>query len=160
MKEILKPKSKALTEKDCYEELARIIKIYCYQAVVREEIEFFRWWVKNVLTQLSEYASSPDEPEKYPAYKELRRKASEFVREPAEDPSRVMIQRTELKAALENAEKAGGISSAVTGSRERRRSRRSRRTGKGLSDAEGTKKGRLRNGGSGKGKQQLYTNPV
>ena len=31
MKEILKPKSKALTEKDCYEELARIIKIYCYQ---------------------------------------------------------------------------------------------------------------------------------
>lgn len=46
MKEILKPKSKALTEKDCYEELARIIKIYCYQAVVREEIEFFRWWVK------------------------------------------------------------------------------------------------------------------
>lgn len=41
MKEILKPKSKALTEKDCYEELARIIKIYCYQAVVREEIEFF-----------------------------------------------------------------------------------------------------------------------
>ena len=104
MKEILKPKSKALTEKDCYEELARIVKIYCYQAVVREEIGFFRWWVKNVLTQLSEYASSPDEPEKYPAYKELRRKASEFVREPAEDPSRVMIQRTELKAALENAE--------------------------------------------------------
>ena len=104
MKEILKPKSKALTEKDCYEELARIIKIYCYQAVVREEIDFFRWWVNNVLTQLSEYASSPDEPEKYPAYKELRRKASEFVREPAEDPSRVMIQRTELKAALENAE--------------------------------------------------------
>ena len=109
MKEILKPKSKALTEKDCYEELARIIKIYCYQAVVREEIEFFRWWVKNVLAQLSGYASSPDEPEKYPAYKELRRKASEFVREPAEDPSRVMIQRAELKAALENAEKAGGF---------------------------------------------------
>ena len=76
---------------------------------MREEIDFFRWWVKNVLTQLSEYASSPDEPEKYPAYKELRRKASEFVREPAEDPSRVMIQRTELKAALENAEKAGGF---------------------------------------------------
>ena len=109
MKEILKPKSKALTEKDCYEELTRIIKIYCYQTVVREEIDFFRWWVKNVLTQLSEYASSPDEPEKYPAYKELRRKASEFVREPAEDPSRVMSQRTELKAALENAEKAGGF---------------------------------------------------
>ena len=76
---------------------------------MREEIGFFRWWVKNVLTQLSEYASSPDEPEKYPAYKELRRKASEFVREPAEDPSRVMSQRTELKAALENAEKAGGF---------------------------------------------------
>lgn len=85
MKEILKPKSKALTEKDCYEELARIIKIYCYQAVVREEIEFFRWWVKNVLTQLSEYAPSPEEPGKYPAYKELLRKASEFVREPAEE---------------------------------------------------------------------------
>lgn len=114
MKEILKPKSKALTEKDCYEELARIIKIYCYQAVVREEIEFFRWWVKNVLTQLSEYASSPDEPEKYPAYKELRRKASEFVREPAEDPSRVMIQRTELKAALEKRREGGRVSSAVT----------------------------------------------
>ena len=97
MKEILKPKSKALTEKDCYEELVRIIKIYCYQAVVREEIDFFRRWVKNVLTQLSEYASSPDEPEKYPAYKELRRKASEFVWESAEDPSRVMIQRAELK---------------------------------------------------------------
>ena len=76
---------------------------------MREEIEFFRRWVKNVLTQLSEYASSPDEPEKYPAYKELRRKASEFVREPAVDPSRVMSQRTELKAALENAEKAGGF---------------------------------------------------
>lgn len=114
MKEILKPKSKALTEKDCYEELARIIKIYCYQAVVREEIEFFRWWVKNVLTQLSEYASSPDEPEKYPAYKELRRKASEFVREPAEDPSRVMIQRTELKAALEKRREGGRVSSTVT----------------------------------------------
>ena len=111
MKELLKPKSKALTEKDCYEELARIIKIYCYQAVVREEIEFFRWWVKNVLTQLSEYASSPDEPEKYPAYKELLRKANEFVREPAEDPSRVMMQRAELKAALEDAEKAGGLRS-------------------------------------------------
>lgn len=109
MKEILKPKSKALTEKDCYEELARIIKIYCYQAVVREEIEFFRWWVKNVLTQLSEYASSPDEPGKYPAYKELLRKANEFIREPAEDPSRVMMQRAELKAALENAAKAGGV---------------------------------------------------
>ena len=109
MKEILKPKSKALTEKDCYEELARIIKIYCYQAVVREEIEFFRWWVKNVLTRLSEYAASPDEPEKYPAYKELRRKASEFVYEAAEDPSRVMMQRAELKAALECAEKAGGL---------------------------------------------------
>lgn len=109
MKEILKPKSKAPTEKECYEELARIIKIYCYQAVVREEIEFFRWWIKNVLTQISEYAATPDSSEKYPAYKELRRKASEFVREPAEDPSRVMIQRTELKAALENAEKAGGF---------------------------------------------------
>ena len=109
MKEILKPKSKAPTEKECYEERARIIKIYCYQAVVREEIEFFRWWIKNVLTQISEYAATPDSSEKYPAYKELRRKASEFVREPAEDPSRVMIQRTELKAALENAEKAGGF---------------------------------------------------
>lgn len=109
MKEILKPKSKAPTEKECYEELARIIKIYCYQAVVREEIEFFRWWIKNVLTQISEYAATPDSSEKYPAYKELRRKASEFVREPAEDPSRVMSQRTELKAALENAEKAGGF---------------------------------------------------
>ena len=109
MKEILKPKSKAPTEKECYEELARIIKIYCYQAVVREEIEFFRWWIKNVLTQISEYAATPDSSEKYPAYKELRRKASECVREPAEDPSRVMIQRTELKAALENAEKAGGF---------------------------------------------------
>ena len=42
MKEIAMPKSKALTEKECYEELARIIKIYCYQAVVREEIDFFR----------------------------------------------------------------------------------------------------------------------
>ena len=109
MKEILRPKSKTPTEKECYEELVKVIRIYCYQAVVREEIEFFRWWVKNILTQLSEYASSPDEPEKYPAYKELRRKASEFVRELAEDPSRVMSQRTELKAALENAEKAGGF---------------------------------------------------
>ena len=109
MKEILRPKSKTPTEKECYEELVKVIRIYCFQAVVREEIEFFRWWVKNILTQLSEYASSPDEPEKYPAYKELRRKASEFVRELAEDPSRVMSQRTELKAALENAEKAGGF---------------------------------------------------
>lgn len=114
MKEILKPKSKALTEKDCYEELTRIIKIYCYQAVVREEIDFFRWWVNNVLTQLSEYASSPDEPEKYPAYKELLRKASEFVREPTEDPSRVMSQRTELKAALEKRREGGRVSSTVT----------------------------------------------
>ena len=145
MKEILKPKSKALTEKDCYEELARIIKIYCYQAVVREEIEFFRWWVKNVLTQLSEYASSPDEPEKYPAYKELRRKASEFVREPAEDPSRVMIQRTELKAALENAEKGAGFEHGH-GSQERRRSRRNKQTGKGLQNAGSPAKGRLKNG--------------
>ena len=111
MKEILKPKSKALTEKDCYEELARIIKIYCYQAVVREEIEFFRWWVKNVLTQLSEYTPSPEEPGKYPAYKELLRKANEFVRESAEDPSRVMMQRAGLKSALEDAEKAGGLRS-------------------------------------------------
>ena len=109
MRKLLKLKSKALTEKDCYEELTRIIKIYCYQAVVREEIDFFRWWLKNVLTRLSEYAATPDNTEKYPAYKELRRKASEFVYEAAEDPSRVMIQRTELKAALENAEKAGGF---------------------------------------------------
>ena len=106
---VLSPKQKELTEKECYEELARIIKIYCYQAVVREEIDFFRWWVKNVLTRLSEYAVSPDNPEKYPAYKELRRKASEFVRELAEEPSRVMMQRAELKAALESAEKAGGL---------------------------------------------------
>lgn len=109
MKEILKPKSKTPTEKDCYEELVRIVKIYCYQAVVRDEIDFFRWWLKNVLMRLSEYAASPDKSEKYPAYKELRRKASEFVYEAAEDPSRVMMQRAELKAALENAEKAGGL---------------------------------------------------
>lgn len=111
MKEILKPKSKALTEKDCYEELTRIIKIYCYQSVVREEIGFFQKWLKNILTRLSEYAPSPEEPGKYPAYKELLRKANEFVREPAEDPSRVMMQRAELKAALEDAEKAGGLRS-------------------------------------------------
>ena len=111
MKEILKPKSKAPTEKECYEELARALRIYCYQSVVKEEIDFFRKWLKNILTQLSEYASSPDEPEKYPAYKELRRKASEFVWEPAEDPSRVMMQRAELKSALEGAEKAGGLRS-------------------------------------------------
>lgn len=61
------------------------------------------------MTRLSEYAPSPEEPGKYPAYKELLRKANEFVRESAEDPSRVMIQRAELKAALENAEKAGGF---------------------------------------------------
>ena len=122
------PKSKALTEKECYEELARIIKIYCYQAVVREEIDFFRWWLKNVLTRLSGYAASPDEPDKYPAYKELRRKASEFVREPAEDPSRVMMQRAELKAALENAEKAGGL---------RMRSRKPRRQEKPEKQANG-----------------------
>lgn len=109
MKEILKPKSKTLTEKDCYEELVRIVKIYCYQAVVREEIDFFRWWLKNVLTRLSEYAATPDNSEKYLDYKELRRKASEFVYEAAEDPSRVMMQRAELKSALENAEKAGGL---------------------------------------------------
>ena len=111
MKEILKPKSKAPTEKECYEELARALRIYCYQSVVKEEIDFFRKWLKNILTQLSEYASSPDESEKYPAYKELRRKASEFVWEPAEDPSRVMMQRAELKSALEDAEKAGGLRS-------------------------------------------------
>ena len=87
------------------------MRIYCYQSVVKEEIDFFRKWLKNILTQLSEYASSPDEPEKYPAYKELRRKASEFVWEPAEDPSRVMMQRAELKSALEDAEKAGGLRS-------------------------------------------------
>lgn len=111
MKEILKPKSKAPTEKECYEELARALRIYCYQSVVKEEIDFFRKWLKNILTQLSEHASSPDEPEKYPAYKELRRKASEFVWELAEDPSRVMMQRAELKSALEDAEKAGGLRS-------------------------------------------------
>ena len=33
----------------------------------------------------------------------------DFEPEAAEDSSRVMIQRTELKAALENAEKAGGF---------------------------------------------------
>lgn len=109
---VLSPKQKELTEKECYEELVRIVKIYCYQAVVRDEIDFFRWWVKNVLTRLSEYAATPDNSEKYPAYKELRRKASEFVREPAEDPSRVMMQRAELKAALESAEKAGAFTAA------------------------------------------------
>lgn len=111
MKEILRAKSKTPTEKECYEELVKVIRIYCYQSVVKEEIDFFRKWLKNILTQLSEYASSPDEPEKYPAYKELRRKASEFVWEPAEDPSRVMMQRAELKSALEDAEKAGGLRS-------------------------------------------------
>lgn len=38
---VLSPKQKELTEKECYEELVRIVKIYCYQAVVREEIDFF-----------------------------------------------------------------------------------------------------------------------
>ena len=114
MKEILRAKSKTPTEKECYEELVKVIRIYCYQSVVREEIGFFQKWLKNILMQLSEYASSPDEPEKYPAYKELRRKASEFVREPTEDPSRVMSQRTELKAALEKRREGGRVSSAVT----------------------------------------------
>ena len=41
MKEILRPKSKTPTEKECYEELVKVIRIYCYQSVVREEIEFF-----------------------------------------------------------------------------------------------------------------------
>ena len=109
MKEILKLKSKAPTEKECYEELVRVVRIYCYQSIVREEIEFFQKWLKNILTQLSKYDLSSDMSGKYPAYKELRRKASEFVREPAEDPSRVMIQRAELKSVLENAEKAGGL---------------------------------------------------
>ena len=109
MKEILRLKSKTPTEKECYEELVKVIRIYCYQSVVREEIGFFQKWLKNILTQLSEYTPSPEEPGKYPAYKELLRKANELVRESAEDPSRVMSQRTELKAALENAEKAGGF---------------------------------------------------
>ena len=111
MKEILRAKSKTPTEKECYEELVKVIRIYCYQSVVREEIGFFQKWLKNILTQLSEYAPSPEDPGKYPAYKELRRKASEFVREPAEDPSRVIMQRAELKAALKDAEKAGGLRS-------------------------------------------------
>ena len=111
MKEILRAKSKTPTEKECYEELVKVIRIYCYQSVIREEIGFFQKWLKNILMQLSEYAPSPEEPGKYPAYKELLRKANEFVREPAEDPSRVMMQRAELKAALENAEKAGGLRS-------------------------------------------------
>ncbi len=111
MKEILRAKSKPPTEKECYEELVKVIRIYCYQSVVREEIGFFQKWLKNILTQLSEYAPSPEELGKYPAYKELLRKANEFVREPAEDPSRVMMQRAELKSALEDAEKAGGLRS-------------------------------------------------
>lgn len=111
MKEILSAKSKTPTEKECYEELVKVIRIYCYQSVVREEIGFFQKWLKNILTRLSEYAPSPEEPGKYPAYKEVLRKANEFVREPAEDPSRVMIQRAELKSALEEAEKAGGLRS-------------------------------------------------
>lgn len=40
---VLSPKQKEPTEKECYEELVRIVKIYCYQVVVREEIDFFRW---------------------------------------------------------------------------------------------------------------------
>ena len=111
MKEILRAKSKPPTEKECYEELVKVIRIYCYQSVIREEIGFFQKWLKNILMQLSEYAPSPEEPGKYPAYKELLHKANEFVREPAEDPSRVMMQRAELKSALEDAEKAGGLRS-------------------------------------------------
>ena len=109
-KVIRQPKKKP-TEKECYAELARAVRIYCYQAIVREDLGFFRFWLGNILKQLSEYAPAPEEPGKYPAYKELLRKASEFVREPAEDPSRVMIQRAELKAALENVEKTGGLRS-------------------------------------------------
>ena len=111
MKEILRLKSKTPTEKECYEELVKVIRIYCYQSVVREEIGFFQKWLKNILMQLSEYAPSPEEPGKYQAYKELLRKANEFIREPAEDPSRVIMQRAELKAALKDAEKAGGLRS-------------------------------------------------
>ena len=125
---LMPPKQKEPTEKECYEELVRIVKIYCYQAVVQEEIDFFRWWLKNVLTRLSEYAATPDNTEKYSAYKELRRKASEFVYEAAEDPSRVMMQRAELKAALESAEKAGGL---------RVRSRKPRRQEKPEKQANG-----------------------
>lgn len=31
MKEILRAKSKPPTEKECYEELVKVIRIYCYQ---------------------------------------------------------------------------------------------------------------------------------
>ena len=106
---ILMQPSKVLTEKDCYEELVRVVRIYCYQAVAWEETDFFRDWVKNILNQISEYSPAPDQPEKYPAYKELRRKAGEFVREPAESPARVMIRREEMREALEKAEAIGGL---------------------------------------------------
>lgn len=108
---VIRQRKKKPTEKECYAELARAVRIYCYQAVVHEEIGFFRRWVGDVLKQLEEYTPAPEEPGKYPAYKELLRKTGEFVREPAEDPSRVMIQRAELKAVLENAEKSGGLRS-------------------------------------------------
>lgn len=38
-KVIRQPKKKP-TEKECYAELARAVRIYCYQAVVHEEIGF------------------------------------------------------------------------------------------------------------------------
>lgn len=65
---VIRQRKKKPTEKECYAELARAVRIYCYQAIVREELGFFRFWLGN-------------------------------------------IQRAELKAVLENAEKSGGLRS-------------------------------------------------
>lgn len=111
MKEILRAKSKTPTEKECYEELVKSDTNILLSVGNTGRNRIFSEVAENILMQLSEYAPSPEEPGKYPAYKELLRKANEFVREPAEDPSRVMMQRAGLKSALEDAEKAGGLRS-------------------------------------------------
>ena len=102
-KVIRQPKKKP-TEKECYAELARAVRIYCYQAVVHEEIGFFRRWVGDVLKQLEEYTPAPGKADRYAAYEELKFQAYNFVNGGEDMPEELFGRRIGMRRALEKAE--------------------------------------------------------
>lgn len=102
-KVIRQPKKKP-TERECYAELARAVRIYCYQAIVREELGFFRFWLGNILKQLEEYTPAPGKQNRYAAYEDLKIQAYIFVNGGEDMPEELFVRRIGMRRALEKAE--------------------------------------------------------
>lgn len=101
---VIRQRKKKPTEKECYAELVRAVRIYCYQAVVHEEIGFFRRWVGNILKQLEEYTPAPGKADRYAAYEGLKCQAYNFVNGGEDMPEELFVRRIGMRRALEKAE--------------------------------------------------------